>query len=149
MKCYRFQEDHALVGFAHQIARSLKPGDRLYLTGDLGAGKTTLVRHILQALGVTGNIKSPTYTLAESYEVTGDQGGLWTLHHFDLYRLTDPEALYFLGLDNYFTPETLCLIEWPEKGLGVLPRATKEIVIRPDLEGRAYQVLKADGFDLI
>jgi len=87
------------------------------LSGDLGSGKSTFARGALRALGVTGAIKSPSYTLLETYELPGIEA-----LHLDLYRLHDPEELEHLGLADYFRPGTLWLVEWPEKGAGRLPR---------------------------
>jgi tRNA threonylcarbamoyladenosine biosynthesis protein TsaE len=87
------------------------------LSGDLGSGKSTFARGALRALGVTGAIKSPSYTLLETYELPAVEA-----LHLDLYRLNDPEELEHLGLADYFRPGTLWLIEWPEKGAGRLPR---------------------------
>ena len=92
----------------------------LHLSGDLGAGKTTLVRGFLAALGNTGRVKSPTYTLVESYELDHR-----TAHHLDLYRLKTPEEAEGLGLRDL---EGIVLIEWPEKGVGHVPPA--DLVVR-------------------
>lgn len=103
----------------------------VFLQGDLGAGKTTLVRGVLRAAGVTGAIKSPTYTLVEEY-VVGDR----KIFHFDLYRLTDPEELEWIGIDDYFSQNSLCFVEWPSKGVGYLPKADYKITLQTQGVGR-------------
>ena len=102
------------------------------LTGYLGAGKTTLCRGILRAMGHEGAVKSPTFTLVEPYRITWRGKGI-DVFHFDLYRLSDPGELDYVGVDEYFRPDSLCLIEWPEKASGYLP--THDLHIGIDVSG--------------
>ena len=103
----------------------------VHLDGDLGAGKSTLARALLRALGVTGTIRSPTYTLIERYTVSGGEAA-----HLDLYRLADAAELDFLGLDELQESAALWLVEWPERGAGALPPADLVVALAVDDDRR-------------
>jgi len=107
-----------------RLAPGLRAGSIIFLHGELGAGKTTLVRGLLRALGHQAAVKSPTYTLVEPYFLPAH-----AIFHFDLYRLKDPEELEFLGLRDYLHAQGVCLIEWPERGQGFLPPADVDVFI--------------------
>lgn len=98
----------------------------LSLIGDLGAGKTTLTRYLLKALGHTGKVKSPTYTLCEPYELATD-GIQFSLHHFDLYRMRYAEEWLDAGFRDTFSNPGICIVEWPEKAEGTLPAVDAEL----------------------
>jgi len=104
------------------VAAGLRPGMVIYLRGDLGAGKTTLARGILHALGVTERIKSPTYTLVEPYNISS-----LYLYHFDFYRLQRPDEWVDAGFRDYFSSGAVCLVEWPDKAGAQLPAADMTI----------------------
>ena len=117
----------------------LAPGDELIeLRGPLGAGKTTFVRHLLRALGVTGHVKSPTYALVEPYEVATPRGpqSIW---HFDFYRFDDPSEWEDAGFRDIFASRGIKLVEWPDKAGDLLPPADLRIDIEPG-EGDARGV---------
>jgi tRNA threonylcarbamoyladenosine biosynthesis protein TsaE len=125
-------EDTARLGVA--LANTRPASAAVHLHGDLGAGKSTLARALLRGLGVTGAIRSPTYTLVERYPVEG--GEAW---HLDLYRLGDASELDFLGLDE--AAATLWLIEWPEKGRGGLPAPDLELHMAIEGDGRSARLV--------
>lgn len=108
----------------------------VYIRGPLGAGKTTWVRGVLRGLDYNESVKSPTFTLVEPYAFAG-----FTLYHFDLYRVNDSDELEFLGLRDYLQETNLCLIEWPERGGGLLPAPDIDVIIRPGNTGRSVQLV--------
>jgi len=116
-------DEAATLAFGAQLARELAPGLTLYLEGDLGAGKTTLVRGMLRSLGYNGRVKSPTYTLAETYSLPA-----FELYHYDLYRLHDPREWLDAGFRDVIGDQAVSLIEWPEKAAGWLP--APDVIIR-------------------
>lgn len=124
-------DPEAQLAFGEALARLLPPRLVIYLEGDLGTGKTTLVRGILRGLGHAGPVRSPTYTLIEPYELPAAR-----VYHLDLYRLSDPEELEYLGLRDLSGEDAILLVEWPERGSGTLPPADLTIRIRYQTEGR-------------
>ena len=129
-------DEQAMSDFGARIARITQGHGLIFLEGNLGMGKTTLSRGIIRGLGHVGAVKSPTFTLVEPYEI-GDIRAF----HFDLYRLVDPEELEFLGIRDYFEDDALCLIEWPDKGAGFLPKPDLTITIGPQDSGRSLKIL--------
>jgi len=120
-----------LVALGRQLAPVLADVCLIGFSGDLGAGKTTLVRGLLQALGHEGAVTSPTFTIVEPYTL-----GPRSIFHFDLYRLQDPQELEDIGWREYFQPGRLCLVEWPEKAHGLLPVADIDVMIQKLNTGR-------------
>ncbi|WP_426359550.1 tRNA (adenosine(37)-N6)-threonylcarbamoyltransferase complex ATPase subunit type 1 TsaE [Pseudocolwellia sp. HL-MZ19] len=134
---YDLVDSEATIAMGNTLAQlikdELKKGIIVYLHGDLGAGKTTLTRGFVQGMGHKGNVKSPTYTLVEPYELNA-----WNVYHFDLYRLADPEELEYMGIRDYFGENSCCFIEWPEKGEGLLPKP--DLIITIEYVGSQRQI---------
>jgi tRNA threonylcarbamoyladenosine biosynthesis protein TsaE len=124
----------ATLALGAALGRALTPGLKIYLVGDLGAGKTTLVRGLLRALGHTGPVKSPSYTLVELYVISG-----YIIYHFDFYRFNRPEEWLEAGLDEYFNQQSVCLVEWPEKAGDLLPPADLQVMIEVAAPGGGMQ----------
>jgi len=124
-------DDAQMRAFGARLMSACACGGIIALQGNLGTGKTTLVRGALESLGVTSGVRSPTYTLIEYYPFEP-----LSIAHFDLYRLADPEELEYLGFRDYLNDDTLCIIEWPERAEGILGDICLEIHLDYDHQGR-------------
>ena len=113
---WQLADEAATQALGAALAQGMQPGLRIFLEGDLGAGKTTLVRALLRALGHAGPVKSPTYALVEVYVISS-----LYLYHFDFYRFESPEEFLDAGFGEYFNEASVCLVEWPERAAGCLP----------------------------
>jgi tRNA threonylcarbamoyladenosine biosynthesis protein TsaE len=122
--CTVNSEDEMLA-FGGELAEKCSGSCIIFLQGELGAGKTTLVRGFLRKLGFNGTVKSPTYTLVENYQIGGKK-----IYHFDLYRLNDPIELENIGIRDYFAEPAIFLIEWPERAASLLPKPDVTIEIK-------------------
>ncbi|NQZ82870.1 MAG: tRNA (adenosine(37)-N6)-threonylcarbamoyltransferase complex ATPase subunit type 1 TsaE [Colwellia sp.] len=144
-KTFLLVDETATIAMGSQLANivknELKQGLVVYLNGDLGAGKTTLTRGFVQGMGHKGHVKSPTYTLVEPYDLDD-----WQVYHFDLYRLSDPEELEYMGIRDYFNENCCCFIEWPEKGQGML--ADADLIINMAYSDEQRMVTLNAGTDL-
>jgi tRNA threonylcarbamoyladenosine biosynthesis protein TsaE len=125
-------DEAATLALGANLAPVLAGGVTIWLQGDLGAGKTTLVRGLLRGMGYEGKVKSPTYTLVESYVISG-----LYLYHFDLYRFADPEEWDAAGFRDYFNSQSVCLVEWPDKAGALLPSPDIEINLAQSGGGRS------------
>lgn len=128
--------ESAMLTFGAALASHVLPGTKIYLHGGLGAGKTTLTRGFLRGLGFTGLVKSPTYTLVESYEFEK-----MTVYHFDFYRLKDPLELEHMGIQDYFSSTAICLVEWPEEGGDVIPKPDVNCYLEIANDARNIQII--------
>ena len=127
--------EESMLVLGEAIAMAFPKNGVILLKGELGTGKTTLVKRALRSLGHKGAVKSPTYTLVEPYHLQGRD-----IYHFDLYRLGDPEELEFMGMRDYFHQHALCLIEWPERAIGYLPPEDMVIYLSYCEQGRNVEI---------
>jgi len=137
---FRADSERAQEALGKRLASVCTAPCVIYLQGDLGAGKTTLVRGFLRGLGHRGVVKSPTYTLIEPYRLPGS-----ACYHLDLYRLADPGELEYLGLRDMLQGDAVLLVEWPEQGLGGLPEADLRIHIFYEADGRRLDMEARTG----
>tara|TARA_R110002095_G_scaffold2402_5_gene9791 strand:- start:414 stop:830 length:417 start_codon:yes stop_codon:yes gene_type:complete len=135
------KDEEAMLAAGNKLAAQLKSGMVVFLVGNLGAGKTTLVRGILRGLGHSGAVKSPTYNIVEPYSINEQ-----SVFHFDLYRLMDVEELEYMGIRDYLTDDSICFIEWPEKGDGLLPKPDIQIEIK--INGSERELLVSSSLEL-
>ena len=135
MSIVNLPDEQATLKLGAHLAGFMAPGLTIFLIGDLGAGKTTLVRGLLRGLGFEGRVKSPTYTLVESYSVSS-----LYLYHFDLYRFKHEQEWLDAGFDEIFDGNNICLVEWPERAMNLLPRADVEISLALEGEGRTVKI---------
>lgn len=134
----KISDEQSMMAFGARLARACTEGSIIYLIGDLGAGKTTLARGFLRACGHAGPIRSPTYTLVEHYSMPDKE-----IFHIDLYRLSDPEEVEYLGLTDLVTDKVIGMIEWPERALGMIPKADISCEIQFGAEGQRDLSLNA------
>ena len=125
-------DEEATLQLGADWAGTLAAPLTVYLQGSLGAGKTTFTRGLLRGLGYAGAVKSPTYTIVESYILPQ-----FALHHFDLYRFASPEEWEDAGLDDLFSPDSVCIIEWPQQGGAFTPPADITVSLNHAAQGRA------------
>jgi tRNA threonylcarbamoyladenosine biosynthesis protein TsaE len=127
----KLPDEKATVDLGTRLASLIGNKVLIFLMGELGAGKTTLSRGLLRGLGHAGAVKSPTFTLVEPYTLGDTQ-----VFHFDLYRLSDPDELEYIGVDDYLDGEAVCLVEWPERGDDALPVPDLLVILSVEDTGR-------------
>ncbi|HWA14207.1 MAG TPA: tRNA (adenosine(37)-N6)-threonylcarbamoyltransferase complex ATPase subunit type 1 TsaE [Burkholderiales bacterium] len=129
------EDEAATLAFGARLGRTLAPGLYIALSGDLGAGKTTLARGVLRGLGYGGKVKSPTYALVEVYKLSR-----LDFYHFDLYRFKDPQEWRDAGFQEHFGAGSICLVEWPERAADLLPAPDMRIALRAERGGRRLEI---------
>lgn len=129
------EDEAATLAFGARVAAVLQRGLYIALSGDLGAGKTTLARGVLRGLGYEGKVKSPTYTLVEVYKLSR-----LDFYHFDLYRFHDPQEWWDAGFQEHFGAGNVCLVEWAERAQGLLPAPDMKLALRVEDEGRRLAI---------
>jgi tRNA threonylcarbamoyladenosine biosynthesis protein TsaE len=139
---WRLADEAHTLALGAGIGAALESGLVIYLEGNLGAGKTTLVRGLLRGLGHTGKVRSPTYTLVEIYSVRRLDLSL-AVYHFDFYRLNQPEEYLEAGLEEYFRSDAVCLVEWPDKAAPHVPAADMSVALDFEVDGRRAVVRAA------
>lgn len=132
-------DEAATLALGAQLAKVLAPNSSIFLQGDLGAGKTTLTRGLLRGLGFEGKVKSPTYTILESYDINRENRLEFTVNHFDLYRFNDEEEWEAAGFREAFNADSVCLIEWAEKAIHCLPQPDLEVGLAIDAKSTLEQ----------
>ena len=143
---YTLENEFETTLFAQRVAKAYQQQQIdnkslvIYLQGDLGVGKSFFSRAFIQFFLPEQKVKSPTYTIVESYQIAES-----TVHHFDLYRLSDPEELEYLAIRDLLTAPFIALVEWPQKGSGVLPNA--DVVMTLQHANEAESLLDSDSFN--
>jgi tRNA threonylcarbamoyladenosine biosynthesis protein TsaE len=131
-------DEAATLRLGERLAAGASAGRVLHLRGELGTGKTTLARGLLRGLGYAGRVKSPTYTLVEPYKLSRLH-----LYHFDFYRFKDRTEWLSSGFREYFNPDSVCVVEWPERAADLL--APPDLEVRLELDGEARRAILSAG----
>lgn len=138
-------DEQSMQKLGSSLVTELAPGTLMSLSGELGAGKSFLARAMIHAAGYEGRVKSPTYTLIESYEIASPLTDIRRIAHLDLYRLADPDELHYLGFDDVLDSHDLVMIEWPEKAGDLMPPVTVRISI--DYATSGGRVVEIESYD--
>ncbi len=139
MTVFKIPTESDMIKLGEAWAHAINPGSVLFLCGELGAGKTTLVRGVLAGLGYKAPVTSPTFTLVEHYDL-----GQGPIYHLDLYRLRDQEELESVGIRDMLSPDAICFIEWPDRAAGLLPAPHYRVDIRYQGNGRRVELTHDD-----